>query len=317
MKIIVILLALSTTTVLQAQKINFSNFFERRYSNALISKGNNKPDFKIEKDSMNYFLIGLHVGLSVEELKQRLSFTQEKVDSIINFLETKNYIHKIDSMIKPSIFIATVQDGKKLYKYVKPISQDIKKLIKKQLNSIKEKFSQTELSKKQDFNHWSFLILSNGLMDNGNISNVEQQFLNSPIRPLRHGKNYYSALLEFNNDKEPFGIYGNQVGQISVYGNNRKNANFNDTLNIISKNDLKILMEISSDFLPPYLEILKKYQGYSKAIYEKTGYTKEISFEEFYMWWYHFIYTQTTDLLAQEKLLTIPKDGNFVYKINL
>ena len=34
------------------------------------------------------------------------------------------------------------------------------------------------------------------------------------------------------------------------------------------------------------------------------------SFEEFFIWWYHFIYTKVTDILAENRVLTIPKEGN-------
>ena len=69
------------------------------------------------------------------------------------------------------------------------------------------------------------------------------------------------------------------------------------------------------DFLPELVQILNKNKKYSENIYKKLGYSKEITFEEFYIWWYHFIYTEATDLMSKNQILTIPKDGNFVYGI--
>jgi hypothetical protein len=42
-------------------------------------------------------------------------------------------------------------------------------------------------------------------------------------------------------------------------------------------------------------------------------YDKEITFEEFFIWWYHLIYTQATNEMKQKGLLSIPQSGNFPY----
>ena len=63
--------------------------------------------------------------------------------------ESKGWLHRIDGKFKPKIFIATQEDGDTLYEYAKPVSKKIVKQIREQLPGIKEKFRQTELSKKQ------------------------------------------------------------------------------------------------------------------------------------------------------------------------
>ena len=44
------------------------------------------------------------------------------------------------------------------------------------------------------------------------------------------------------------------------------------------------------------------------------GYSKEITFDEFFIWWYHFIYTKATNLMAEENMLKVPVGGNFSYQ---
>ncbi len=85
----------------------------------------------------------------------------------------------------------------------------------------------------------------------------------------------------------------------------------------MNKKDNEIFGEIAKNFLPKLIKILSKNKTYSKEVYQKLGYADKITFEEFYMWWYHFIYTQATDKMKDQKLLTIPKDGNFVYGIEM
>jgi hypothetical protein len=44
------------------------------------------------------------------------------------------------------------------------------------------------------------------------------------------------------------------------------------------------------------------------------GYSKEISFNEFYIAWYHFIYTKAFNLMVEENLLKVSVGGNLIYQ---
>ena len=239
------------------------------------------------------------------------------MQDVIKLLKTKNWLHEFDNQIKPSVFIATKYDGKKLYKYAKPISKDIAEEITQRLSEIKRKFFETEISKTQSFEEWSFFILSNVLLDNWQIGNVESEFLKVSARPTRHGKNYYASILELTTDREGFNIYGNQFGNQCIYGNNRFNADLSETKYFINTHDDEIFSQMAEYFTPELVQILNKNKKYSEKIYRKLGYSKEITFEEFYMWWYHFIYTEATNLMNRNQILTIPKGGNFVYEIEM
>ncbi|HLP17184.1 MAG TPA: hypothetical protein VK470_13050, partial [Bacteroidota bacterium] len=61
-------------------------------------------------------------------------------------------------------------------------------------------------------------------------------------------------------------------------------------------------------------KILHKNKKYCLKMYHELGYSSEITFEEFFIWWYHFIYTQTTDVMHARALLKVPEGGNFFYK---
>ncbi len=305
----------STKNIKSSHKIDLEEIFNRKFQQMFISRGDNFSDFSVRKDYRNLFLVALHNEIPIKDFKSRVQFSNSKMDSIINILETKSWLHKIDGKYKPTVFVATKEDGNQLYEYAKPISRQIAKEIKKELPTIKKEFQKTEISKKQNFEEWSFLILSDVLLDNWQIFNVENQFLGKFARPIRHGKNYYASIEEITTDRESFGIYGNQYGKISVYGNNREKADLSRTEYFVSNNDNQIFKSIAENFLPKLVEVLNKNKEYAKNTYTKSGYSKEITFEEFFMWWYHFIYTQATDDMAEMKILTIPKSGNFVYEI--
>lgn len=313
-----IILGLSSiaSTLIFAQDKNEETIFNKNYKLYMISRGDNKPDFDSKKDSVDYFLINLHQNKTLKDFQNETKFSAERIDTIINFLKNKNWLHEINRKYKPTIFVADIKDGEKLYQYSKPISKEIAKAIEKELLSIKNKFSKTEIAKTQTFEEWSFLILSDVLLDAWQINNVEKKFLKVENRPLRHGKNYYAALQEIKGNSEPFNIYGNQVGEICVYGNNRNNADISATNYFISKTDNVIFEEISAEFLPKLLKVLESKRQYAEKIYQKSGYSQEISFEEFYIWWYHFIYSQATEIMQTKKIIRIPTSHNFVYKIN-
>jgi len=309
--------------ILNAQKQNeIDKIFKLNIERSMISKGNNFPDFDVKKDSMDRFLIALHKNFTVKDFQNYTKFDDEKIASIISLLESKNWLHKINNEYKPTVFIADAKDGELLYKYAKPISKDITKSIIQNLPKIKSEFEKTDIAKTQNFKTWSFLILSNVLLDSWQIDNVEKYFLKQETRPLRNGKNYYYEIAENTNDKiESFGIYGNQyqeIGEnkyISIYGNNRNDFNETSSKNIVSAKDNEIFTKISQSFLPDLLKVLEGKRNYAEKIYSKLGYKNEITFEEFFIWWYHFIYTQTTNELQKKGIIDIPESGNFDYMI--
>jgi len=300
-------------------KINL--MFPKHIQHALISKGDNFPDFNPAKDSIDYFLFSLHNKISVEDFKKKTNFSDKKIDEIEKLLKSKNWLHDIGNTIKPSIFIATQKDGEILYEYALPLANSIVNEIEKELPSIKTRFKETAISKNQSFEEWSFLILSNVLLDSWQIDDVEKEYLKKENRPQRHGKNYYYSLMENKaTNREVFGIYGNQYEEkgditINIYGNNRIGITLDNSTNKISKSDNEILKEIAANFKPKLITIFNKETAYIKKTYQITGYENEISFEEFFIWWYHFIYTKATDIMNDKGLLTIPESGNFEYEL--
>lgn len=323
----VFLLLLATS----CKTVEKTTILERNFPNVqLISRGNNRPDFNVRKDSANFLLIYMHENKSLSGFKKDTKLDDETINKTIKLLKSKNWLAERNGKLKPTIFIATAKDGEELYHFAKPISKQIADSIEKQMPIIKAEFAETDMSKKQDFDHWSFLILSNVLLDNWQIFEMEKNFFKQSDgkeyqRPLRHGKYYYASIQEnVEKDKEAFGIYGNAIlsfsdnKMIAIYGNNRySNDNYSKlqySNNHISNDDDRILTKMAQDFLPELLNILEKNRQYAENVYRETGYSEEISFEEFFLWWYHFIYTQATNEMHKRGLLIIPPDGNFDYE---
>ena len=303
----------------KSSKTELDAIFENKFEHSLISRGDNFPDFDFTKDSMDLFLVSTHQNIPLSEFEDKTKFSKNKIAQIVSLLESKNWLYIENGEPKPSVFIATEKEGNKLFEYSIPIANEIVASIENELPRIKKQFEQTNISKKQDFKDWSFLILSNVLLDSWQIDNVEQEFLKKDQRPKRHGKNYYFSVMENNkNNKEAFGIYGNQYDEkdgksVSIYGNNRIGVKSSSIANLISKSDNLILNNIATIFKPKLINILNQYSEYSMKVYKETGYDKEITFDEFFIWWYHFIYTKATDIMNEKQMLEVPKSGNFEY----
>ena len=125
---------------------------------------------------------------------------------------------------------------------------------------------------------------------------------------------------------EVFGIYGNQYNCdpsacFVTYGNNRKNHYLKleelKTLELpeLSVRDQNQLDEMAKAFKPKLIEILKKHQSSFQEFYDQSIFKEETGFEEFFIWYYHFLYTRTTDLLAEREIIDIPKEG--IYRVKL
>lgn len=321
------------TNYQKSSKEALDYIFSTKYEHSIISKGDNLPDFDRRKDSLGLFLVALHEGIEPEVFQERVNWSDELLEERIQFLLERNWLMRDERGVRPTIFIASDHQGQDLYSYGVPLSEKIADAIEKEIPSVKEKFIACGLSEQYDFEYMSFLVLSNVLLDNWQIMQMEAEYLKKENRPKRHGKNYYASIMEnANNAYEPFGIYGNQYGKVddstylSIYGKNRIVVNqrlqndqaFKDSvLNValeLTPALYNYFEEIANDFKPRLLQVLVDQTEYSREVFELTGYSDKMSFEEFFIWWYHFIYTQTTDILAERGRLIIPKGGNFYYR---
>jgi hypothetical protein len=294
-----------------------NHIFTTIYEYSIISKGDNLPNFDRRKDSIALFLVALHENIEPGKFQEKANWSDEELEEKIQFLIERGWLIRDEHGIRPTVFIVSDHQGQDLFKHGLLLSEDIADAIEKEIPLIMEKFHAYGLSELYDFENMSFLVLSNVLLDNWQIMEMEAAYLKKENRPERHGKFYYASIEEnVNNAYEPFGIYGNNRIVVNQRLNNDpvfKDSVLNVALELTP--DLYIYFnEIAADFKPKLLKILNDRTEYSHEVFEITGYANEINFEEFFIWWYHFIYTDVTNILAERGRLIIPEDGNFYYK---
>lgn len=287
------------------------------------------PKIDIKKDSLAQFLTALHYNILLSEIERELKWSSETTERNINALIENKLLTRKGDYYQPTLGILTLERGNLLEEKAQKVANEIADSISKWLPEIKEIHNETNISQNHDFRELSLFYLSNVILDNFQIQRVEEEFLNQQ-RPLRNGSRYYLAIVEDDlaGNTEPYGIYGNRglfwsdsIG-ISVYGNRRTESNVgwdnyeDKNIHVFDEHDTQLITQKMPDlFSLTLLDILTKNRPGFEAIYHELNFDEEVSFEEFFIFWYHWIYTEATDVLIARNIIQKPQNEMFYYQI--
>ncbi|WP_443659136.1 hypothetical protein [Clostridium algidicarnis] len=87
-------------------------------------------------------------------------------------------------------------------------------------------------------------------------------------------------------------------------------------LMVISLEEGKKLNDIANIIKDDYINIFEENHKSIHYSYNNSVYLNEISFEEYFIWWYHLLYSRVTDLLIEAHIIDIPNTGNFSYIVS-
>ena len=326
-KLIFVLSVLLLVIQCKSQDQTLDEILLLKYEQHFISSGDNFPEISLFKNDRYKFLIGLHNGFHENDIRKKLNWSDEESKSQIELLKNNGYLKEKDGSLFASISIIMNNEGQELFKQAEQVAEDIAQSIIMIDPEMKRKYLTLEVSEKHSYGDFKFFLLSDVLLDNWQINNVESDFLKKE-RTLRHGKRYFIQFAEKDSlmKKEVFGIYGNQYKCNDsicyiTYGNNRKNHHRSlkelDSMNIpfLSKNDQNILDEMAEFYKPKLIKILEENRPRFTDLFDNSVFKDELPFEEFFIWYYHFIYTRATDILAMKLHIEIPKSGIFRVKL--
>ena len=286
------------------------------------------PKLDINQDSLAQFLVALHYDIPLSEIERQLNWSAETTESHIDALIENKLLEKEGDHLQPALGVFTLERGKLMELKARNVANEIADSITVWLPEIKEIHNESNISQKHDFRELSLFYLSNVVLDNFQIRQVEEQFLNQD-RPLRNGSRYYLGIVEDDlaADTEPYGMYGNRglfwsdsIG-ISVYGNRRTASNpgwdnYKDKeIHVFDEHDTEMITQTMPDlFFPTLLDILNRNRPEFEATYHELNFDEEISFEEFFIFWYHWIYTEATDVLIERDIIQEPQNEMFYYQ---
>lgn len=100
-------------------------------------------------------------------------------------------------------------------------------------------------------------------------------------------------------------------------GFNRINLMKDDKLNLVimSEQEYNELFNIAEIILGEYINIFQANKTLIEGFYKQSKYKDEISFEEYFIFWYHFYYTLVTQKLIDLKYIKLPKNKVFSYVV--
>jgi len=84
-------------------------------------------------------------------------------------------------------------------------------------------------------------------------------------------------------------------------------------LPILNKFEYQSLYHVADVIKEDLITLLNSYRAELVKAYTNSGYDEETSFEEFFIWYYHFLYSFVTDRLIQLKVIHKPENGLFQY----
>ncbi|NBC07795.1 MAG: hypothetical protein GVY26_11440 [Bacteroidetes bacterium] len=329
MKALITVLAVAMLASCSSEKNRtVDNILDSRFRVYQIS-GFQGPKIDIKKDSLAQFIIALHYDVPLAEIESALAWNSETTEEHINALIKNELLAKKGDYYQPTLGIFTLDRGNALEEKAQKVANEIADSIQNRLPEIKAIHEEANISQQHDFRELSLFYLSNVILDNFQIQRVEEAFLGQE-RPLRNGSRYYLGIVEDDpaNKTEPFGIYGNRgllwndsIG-ISVYGNRRIESNVgwdnyeDKDIHVFDEHDTELITRKMPElFFPVLLEILNENKPNFEATYRELNFDKEVSFEEFFIFWYHWIYTEATDVLIAEDIVQKPQNDMFYYQV--
>jgi len=98
-------------------------------------------------------------------------------------------------------------------------------------------------------------------------------------------------------------------------GLNRLGIMNNDKICIPILNEMQFMMlsDVAEVIKDDYIKIFENNRKDLINYYKNTSYFNEVTFEEYFIWWYHIFYTKVTDILIDRGRIKKPKTGNFGY----
>lgn len=354
---------------------------ETVFENKMISSGSNYPSLNIKTNRLTEICVALHRRKPLAAIGGDLDFPSAELQGRVDSLVTAGLVKKSPSgQFLPTFMVVTLEDAK----WMAPPEDMVEatgRLIADRLPEIRARAEAIPAIRRAGFSQNAFLILSNVLLDNWQIQNVEREFLKSE-RPLRDGRRYYYAIFEkpASQPSEAFGIYGNGGGtlgnvQLGVYGKQRYDGSTllsqseeeftrlfevpaqadakaeagallehmvafartgEDRLNarqraglsklgLFENGELRVtvfsnaeameLGAVAALLTPALLDLLERHRAGLESAHNRSPYGGEVTFNEFFIWWYHFFYSATTDWLAHKGLLAVPRSGNQTYLV--
>ncbi|WP_088321642.1 hypothetical protein [Bacillus wiedmannii] len=253
------------------------NILHTAYEAKMISSGDNSPSIKIKGTKLQYLLVMLHLGFESNIMKMVLGWTNEEFEEHINSLEVEGLLKHTGGRYYPTCMVITACEGKKLYNLCEP-------LIKQTLSR---------------YSTLNLITANNEIFEeyfqntNTDINYKKKQLVKGFVAADRQ------IDLHLNVVYEKLGLYQNSQPIILMF----------------KKADVSTLNEIANTISEDLVLLFNENDKPLKEYFVSSRYSKEINYEEFFIWWYHFFYTKVTEELIKQGVIITSTQKNQTYII--
>ncbi|MTI65459.1 MAG: hypothetical protein FH753_02550 [Firmicutes bacterium] len=84
---------------------------------------------------------------------------------------------------------------------------------------------------------------------------------------------------------------------------------------VLNKKEYYKLYDIAEIIKEDYIEIFENGRSELYNNYQKSSYFEEVTFEEYFIWWYHIFYSRVTDVLIARGTIKKQESDNFSYLV--
>ncbi len=331
-KIIIVLLILLLTAC--SSKKNISDILQNKYDIRTISDNFSIPTIDLEKDNLKEILLLLHYNFTAEKIKEHFNMNDSVYNIRINDLFGEGLIKKTNSGdFVPTCMIVDADEGKIIKNTADSLGREMSGIAVDRFEKVKSMYSKIPSFKKIPFENLSLFILGNVLYNNWQMKFIEERFIKS-FPPQRGSSRYYLALLQNQNgiSSEPFGLFSNRFRKVGNYTidlfENKFNEGFpsytekelddlfkvkNPTLQFVSETDQKKFDELALIITQDLLNYLERNRPLFVKLYLNSVYKDQTSFREWFVWYYQFMITKTTNVLIEKGFIPKQSLNNIPY----
>ena len=320
MKKIIIVLSILLLTACSSKK-KISDILQNNFEVRTISNSYSTPSINLEKDHLKEILLLLHYNLTAEKIKEHFNMSDSIYNIRINDLFGEGLIKRTgDGEFIPACMVIDADEGKIIKKTADSLGREMSGIAIDRFEKIKLAYSKISSFQKVPFENASLFILGNVLHNYWQMKFVEERFIKS-FPPQRGRSRYYLALLQnqSGNNSEPFGLFTNRFQKIggytvNFYGNKfsgefppyteKELDNFfkngNSTTLFVNESNQKKLEELALIITQDLLNYLERNRPLFIKLYLNSVYKDQTSFREWFVWFYQFMITKTTNTLIEK-----------------
>ncbi|MFA5805310.1 MAG: hypothetical protein WC879_11755 [Melioribacteraceae bacterium] len=331
-KIIVVVVILLFTAC--SSKKNISDVLQNKYEIRTISNNFSIPAIDLEKDYLKEILLLLHYNFTAEKIKEHFDMNDSIYNIRINYLFGEGLIKKTSSGdFAPTCMIIDADEGKIIKNTADSLGREMSGIVIDRIGKIKEAYAKIPTFKKIPFENASLFILGNVLHNYWQMKFIEEKYIKS-FPPQRGSGRYYLALLQNQNgnNSEPFGLFISRFKKIGSYTINLYRNEFkgefpsytekeldnlfrtkNSTLLLVNESDQKNLEEVALIITQDLLNYLERNRPLFVKLYLNSVYKDQTSFREWFIWFYQFMITKTTNTLIEKGFIQKHSSNNAFY----